>query len=241
MSKPNKEKYIEIVKLLKRLSDEMSRTVESYYIWRTLYLVTSIKEVGKELAERNVEILNLYKDFFIPTEESHLHFFIIGVSKFFDPDDGSLSLYSLLNKINANKEIFISETLIEVYPNRPFDKAGLGATYLPIKEADIYKIKKDIKDIRKQLPVLIKLKDIRKKQSAHTDIKITSFDFIPDEVPHLINAIQEVINKISYLIDRSYTKWDKLKDRAVRDTKFVLESLYKNEQLRRKEIKERYN
>jgi hypothetical protein len=71
-NKPNnkkiiaKQKFQEIQKLFKRLSDNMGRVVESYYIWETLVFSKSISEVGEERAKKNVKIITPHKDFFIP-------------------------------------------------------------------------------------------------------------------------------------------------------------------------------
>jgi len=195
--------------------------------------------VGKKNAETAVKVFNLYKDFFIQTEDSHLDFFVITILKFFDSDNRSLSLHSLVNEISENKDVFTSDTLIGMYPDR-FNDEEFKKTYKPIKDEDIYKIKNDIKGIRRKLPVLQTLKDIRNKQVAHYEIEFTKLSFIPNEVGDLINAIQDVMNKISSRIEESETSWNNLKDGAIEDTNRIIENLHKGEQLRLKEIDEKY-
>jgi len=135
MSNSNKEKFEEILKIFKRLSDEMCKTVESFYVWETLYLSRSIPTVGKEQAERNVQVINSYLNFFLTTENSLIDSFIIGISKFFDIDSRNFSIYFLINEIKRNKEIFAKETLLQVYLNR-FEENELVKNYSPIEKKD---------------------------------------------------------------------------------------------------------
>ena len=237
VSNPNKEKFEEILSFSKRLSDEMCNTVQSFYIWKTLYFSRSIPTVGKEEAEMNVKTISLYRNFFLSTEKSHLNSFIIGISKFFDQNPKALSIQFLINEIKTNKEIFTVETLLKIYPDR-FDKKELAENYSPIKEED----KIEIEKLRRQhVPVIEKLKLIRDKQSAHTDIKTVNVSFIPNEVESLIGAIQKMLNIISYRFDRSSTNWDSMKEGAIRDTDFILKNLYRREYQRLKEIKRNRN
>jgi len=234
MSNSNKEKFEKILGSFNDLSEEMGKTVESFYIWKTLYLSRSVPTVGKERAERNVQIINLYLNFFLSTEDSHLNSFIIRISKFFDRDSRNLSIQFLINEIKNNKKNFTSETLVKLYPDR-FDANEIEENYLPIKEEDELTIEK----LKEQyLPVIKKLKLIRDKYSAHRSahIGIQKIDrrFTFKEVEGLINAIQEMFNTIYYSFDRSSTCWDHIKEKAIRDTDFLFDNLYKGEQQRKK-------
>jgi len=231
----NKEKFIEILGHFRQLSDEMSKTVQSFFIWRTLYLSRSIEEAGQKIAERNVEIINSYKNFFIQTEDNHLHSFVIGVSKFFDKDARALSIQFLINKIKDSAEIFTRETIIEAYPER-FNTVDMHSC-APIENEDEQKIK-EIKE--KYQPLIDKLKDFRDTRSAHHDVKITDLTFIPTDVEGLINAIQEILNIISARFNDSTTDWRMLKEGAIRETNLLLENLDRGEKQRIKELKEEY-
>jgi hypothetical protein len=127
-NKPNnkkiiaKQKFQEIQKLFKRLSDNMGRVVESYYIWKTLVFSKSIPEVGEEKAKKNVETMTPYKDFFYTTEHNCMDAFIIGILKFFDKNPRSLSIQKLKKKIKENQNIITIDTLKEIYPSIPFDE-----------------------------------------------------------------------------------------------------------------------
>lgn len=231
-----KEKFIEINGLFKRLSDEMSRVVESYYIWETLVFSKSIPEVGKEKSEKNVAIIASYKNFFFTTEYNHMDAFIIGISKFFDRDSRALSIQQLIQKIKESQDIITADILAEFYPNCCFSEVFKDG-YKPIHDDDL----KHIEELRKKHESVIgTLRTIRNKRSAHVDIEAIHATFIPKEVAELIEAIQEMFNKLSGRFASSATNWNQLKDDAINETKFLLENLEKGQMQRMKEIKEKW-
>ena len=231
-----KEKFKEIQEMFKRLSSEMCEVVESYHIWATLVFSRSILEIGKEKAEKNVEIMGLYKDFFVTTERNHMHAFIVGISKFFDRDSRVLSIQQLIQKIKESEDIITADIFKEVCPNRFFPE-DFKDGYKPIHDKDV----KYIEELRKKHePIIGNLKTIRDKQSVHNDMKVIKATFIPNEVVKLIEAIQEMFNKLSGRFESSTTVWHHLKDDAVRSTKFLLENLERGEVARMKEDKEKW-
>ena len=231
-----KEKFQEIQGLFKRLSHEMFEVVESYHIWATLVFSRSILEVGKEKAERNVAIMGLYKDFFVTTERNHMHAFIVGISKFFDRDPRALSVQQLIQKIKESEDIITAGIFKEACPDRFFPE-DFKDGYKPIHDEDI----KYIEELRKKHESVIgNLKTIRDKQSAHTDMEVIKATFVPNEVVELIEAVQEMFNKLSGRFESATTTWRHLKDDAVRNTEFLLENLERGEVARMKEIKEKW-
>jgi len=237
MNKDAKQKFIEIQNLFKRMSHELvCVVVESYYIWRTLVFSRSITEVGKEVAEKNAKLMNLYKEFFLPTEQSHLHVFITGLLKFFDKDPQALSFNKLINKIQTNKNSFTKEILESIYPHLK----EMGVTkdyYSPILQSDIDHFEGII---AKHKDLIENLKDIRDKQLAHTDLKTHDRTFVPNEVEELIQAIQEIFNKFTKTFDQSSTIWDHLKEDSIRSTNFLMENLERGEKVRLEEIRKKW-
>ena len=61
--------------------------------------------------------------------------------------------------------------------------------------------------------------------------------FIPNEVEILIEAVQEMFNKLSRYFDLSSTIWNHPRDNSIRDKQFLLESLEGGENQRIQEIK----
>lgn len=216
-----KKKFIETQGLFKRMSHEICIVIESYYIWRTLTFARSIPEVGQEQADKNAKLMAIYKDFFIPTEQSHLHTFIIGLMKFFDKNPRALSVAGLAREIERNKDIFTVDIVRSIYP----DLARIGAVednYVPINQEVI----NSINQLRENHETLItNLKNIRDKQCAHTDMETIKGTFVPLEIETLIEAIQETLNGLSGIFDLSSTTWDHLKHDSIGSTQFLLKNL----------------
>lgn len=233
----SKEKFLEIQNIFKRMSFElMCPVLESYYIWRTLTFARSITEVGQERADKNARLMSLYKDFFVPSEQSHLQTFIIGLMKFFDKDSRALSIKNLIEVIKENKSILTFDVLREVNPTA-VEMGFINEDYSPIKEATI----SYIEQVRtKHEKLILNLKDIRDKQFAHTDMVAIKGTFVPNEIENLIKNIQEIINKLSSDFDSSVTIWDHIKEEAVRDTRFLLENLERGEVKRQEDIRKKY-
>lgn len=230
-----KKKFLETKRLFKRLSDEMCLVVESYYIWVTLTFARAIPEVGEEEARKNAHIMSIHKDFFIPTEESHLRTFVIGLMKFFDKDPRALSLDALIREIEQNKEAFTPEVLRQVYP----ELANIGAIeddYLPIDQD----VKDEIQKLKAQYESVVTiLKDMRDKKFAHSDVEVIKGEFVPLEVEKFIVVVQEMFNKLSGKFDLSSTVFDHLKEDSIRNTKQILIDLRDSEERRRGEFQKK--
>lgn len=232
-----RKRFLMIQTLFRRMSfEEICVVVESYYIWRTLTFSRSIPEVGKDEAEKMAKTMSLYKDFFMPTEQSHLQIFILGLMKLFDKDPQALSIHNLIKRIQINKHIITSGVLADINPHLK----AIGAIpekYSPINEKDVehfYQLQEKYKNL------IGNLKNIRDKQFAHTDMKINNGTFVPNEIENLIEDVQGIFNKLSNGFDLSATTWDHLKDDSIRNTKFLLENLERGEKQRLKEIKEKW-
>src|SRR3989344_5604642 len=172
-----KKKFLEVKELFNRMSHEISAVVESYHIWRTLTFSRSIPEVGKEQAEKNAALLSLYKDFFIPTEQSHLQTFVIGLMKFFDRHSQALSIAGLIRELEKNKSIFTADIVRSVINPAPGGYDPIKDDYEPITQ----EIKDKIEELRKPHETLIaNLRDIRDKQFAHTDMETIKGTFVPN-------------------------------------------------------------
>lgn len=231
MGEGAKNKFLEVKELFNRMSHEISAVVESYHIWRTLTFSRSTLEVGEAEAEKNAALLSLYKDFFIPTEQSHLQTFVIGLMKFFDRDSRALSIAGLIRELDENSAIFTADVVRSTF-KEPRGYDPIKDDYAPITQA----IKDEIEALRKPHETLIaNLKDIRDKQFAHTDMETISGTFVPLEVEALIEAVQEMFNRLSGNFDSSTTMWSYLSGDSIRNTKFLFESLERGEAQRKKE------
>jgi len=219
------DKYKEIEGMFKRLSDQMCRVVQAFYLWRALVFARSIPEVGKEQAEKNAEIMSFHKNFFVQTEDSHLATFIIGISKFYDQNERALTLDTIIKKMRGYQNDITAETLINVYPDR-FDKEELILDYNPFDESDLVEIDA-LRQENEQ--VLENLRTIRNKQMAHMDIEVIKVTFVPNEVEKLIKDTQQIFNKLQGRFSRASTMWDQIKEGSERDTNLLLKNLNRSE------------
>lgn len=237
MNEEVKNKYMEVKELFRRMSHEICVVVESYHIWRTLTFARSIPEVGQEQAEKNAELMGIYKDFFIPTEQSHLQTFIIGLMKFFDRDPRALSFAGLIKIIQNNQAAFTPDVVRNIFPN--LESIGaIKSSYIPIQQSTI----DHFESFKTEHANLINnLKNIRDKQFAHTDMKTIKATFVPNKVETLIAAIQEIFNELSADFDLSSTIFSHLKEDSIRSTQYLLETLERGEQQRRKEFEEKWS
>lgn len=236
MSEEAEGKYKKVKEHFSRMSHEICIIVESYYIWRTLTFARSIPEVGQEQAEKNANLMNIFKEFFVPTEQSHMQTFIVGLMKFFDHDPRALSFTGLIKTIQDNQTDFTPEIVRSVHPN--LDSIGaVKSDYVPIKQATIDRFEA-LKTEHANL--IADLKNIRDKQFAHTDIEPIKTKFIPIEIEILISAIQEMFNTMSGDFDLSSTIFAHLQENSIRNTQFLLETLECGEKQRRKEWEEKW-
>jgi len=233
MNEKAKEKFLEIKKLFNRMSNEMCIVVESYYIWRALTFARSIPEVGQEKADKNAYIMSEHKDFFIPTEQSHMQTFVVGLMKFFDQNSQSLSIKTLIKEIETNKDAFTPDVLRAVYPD--LDKIGaIDDDYIPIDQDIVDQLEK----LQEKYETLISsFKELRNKRFAHADMRAIKGTFVPLEVEAFIDDIQEMFNKLSSRFDLSSTVFDHLKEDSLRSTEFILEELIESEARRQGESK----
>lgn len=224
------EKFKEIKSLFKRLSDEMCLIVESYYIWRTLTFAVSILEVGEEKANRNVQIISRYADFFVATRHSHFQTFVLGLYKFFDTTGGTLSVRKLIEEIDKYQYAFKPEVVRLALPQlgehglipddyTPIDAATLAK--IAFLEAEQNRIRGTLENIRHGVAHAV----LDKKQDV----------FIPAEVEYFISVVQEIFNTLSGKFDLSSTHWGHLQDGAIYATNYLLDDLERGEQKRMEE------
>jgi hypothetical protein len=229
MSQQAVKKFKEIKDLFKRLSDEMCLVVESYYIWRSLTFTISILEVGEEKANRNVQILTRYNDFFTATKYSHFQTFVMGLYKFFDTRGDSLNLDRLIKEIDKYQYAFKPEIVRIALPELG-ERGLVPDDYKPIDNEILNKIE-SIKS--KHEKILTTLEDLRHSMAHIALNKIgTQRNFIPAEVEEFISAIQEMFNILSGKFDLSFTHWDHLQDVATQTTNYLLDDLERAEKNR---------
>src|SRR5688572_29499556 len=71
----------------------IDNAIYAFYLWKRLNLSININSVGKELAKKNVKIINKYSPFFHTVLASLPKSFIVDLSIFFDSGKQSENLH----------------------------------------------------------------------------------------------------------------------------------------------------
>lgn len=107
---PNKIGEDEIKKEFKIIVDQIKKITISYYIFRNLFTLRSVPEIGQEQADQNVKIMRYYGSFFTQTELSHVITFVMGITNCFDNHSykgkSPINIKGLMNKVNCSKKEF---------------------------------------------------------------------------------------------------------------------------------------
>jgi len=232
------DKYLEVELLFKELEKVTSHAIASYYIWSTLHFSLSTTEVGRETAESNLEIIKRFNYFFQHTEYVHLHNFILGINKFYDPDKRTSSINTIISKLLQYAPYITAEVIHDTRPDR-FDDAAL------MEMASNYCSKENIRLVnkmrRKHTNLIKKLRDFRHKLIAHNEYG-AEFDktFVPVEVENLINDSQKIFNILQHSAYLATTDWTGMKEGSVRHTKQMLDVLKLGEAERIASIQEQF-
>lgn len=202
--------------IFREARSRMLSAFSSYFIWKHIIKSININEVGLKEAEKNVERINKYSFFTLPTIDSHYQRFILCSCLFFESEkyEDTLSLGKLkqIVKDSAGNEAFIN-------------------------------LEKEISEIKRKngkgISLLIKL---RNEEVVHRKIDINKkpisieFSLIEDT----FRGMQDIFNKLSKFFDDSSTMWDMIERDAVWHTNWVIENIDRGEIQRLKEIKEEY-
>lgn len=86
--------------LLQQMSGKIHVAHSAYYVWKWLEQARNLNS-GKDIAEKNVEIMNRQRNFFKVALEGSFDLFILNLMIFFGRDD-TLSMKKLLQKITIS-------------------------------------------------------------------------------------------------------------------------------------------
>ncbi len=190
------QKFEKTIKMTKTLQTNLSTAYEHFLIRDALKksIATNIKWEDK--AKENVDIMNKFIRFFWLTFESHRKIFALELSKFFDKDNSSLSLYTLIKFIRINIKSFNKENFISYSKKREI--YNLAETYKPITNNILDNIETEI-ELDKEL--IKKLRKYRSKNIAHNDIKPQNIELLIWQIDELFKKTQKRLNIISNKIN----------------------------------------
>ena len=140
----------------------MFTAVNAYYVWKSLSNSFNVNNKGRIEAERNVGIINEYRNFFQQTLSSVYKSFVADLSVFFDSD-------------NKYEETFSVAKLIE----------SLGGS---LSRSEIEDLRTKIKQIKSKHGVTISfLLELRNADVAHQEINIRQRNIKYKEIKFLHN------------------------------------------------------
>lgn len=205
----------EVGKFYQITTDRMYTALESYHTWKALAKMKNVNEVGKEKAERNVEILKKYWDFFHSVETSSYKSFIIDLAIFFDKE--------------RYEDTFSLNKLLSVARNM-------------ITEAEYSDLLEKIRIIKAKNGTQISLVlELRNTDVGHQKIERKEHFIKFTEVEALFEAVQEILNLVSKHTSDSHTSWDHVGRGAAGSLVWVIDNLERGEKVRLDEIHKMYS
>lgn len=201
-------------KLFQITTDRMFTALESFFVWREMSKMININEVGKDKADRNVEILKKYWDFFDAVKNSTYKSFVIDLSIFFDPE--------------KYEETFSLKKLINIVKKK-------------IIEAEYNKLIRDINAIKKKHGVTISfILKLRNTEVSHQEIERQRRLIVFKEIEELFIGVQEILNILNKYYDGSFMIWDHIERNVMGSLSWVIDNLERGEKVRLDEIKKTY-
>lgn len=189
--------------------------------------------VGKRRANVNVKIINDYKYFFLPIQESARCYFLIELAKFFDKNySQSLSINSLLNFIEKNIRSFSRDEFIKYHSERGFTPELIQG-YKEFSIEDIKKIRKRLKRNEKKIE---KVQNYRDKFLAHDDVKKIEIEINAGEVKTLFKIVENLIDLFCLRFEFSSNIYSNYEKEPIRAVDRIVSILQKYEMERLKKI-----
>ena len=232
----NFEKAMEMIKDLQM---NLNIAYEHFLIRNALKKSMAPNIKWKNAAQKNEKIMLKFVRFFWMTQVAHRKMFALELSKFFDKNKASLSLYKLINFIRTHINSFNKDNFVIYNKDRNYNKNrniyDLANTSEPITNKVLYDIKNEI-EWEKEL--IKKLKDYRNKNLAHNDIKLQNMGVSTGEMDELFKKTKKRLDKIQYQINNE-KRWNLSLGTYTEDCVYsVLDHLTRFESYRLKEIEE---
>lgn len=195
----------------------------AFYIYEALRKLKSPPHAGKNKVLKNLKVLNIFKHFFILTEEAVRYYFFIELAKFFDFDKRTLSIPNVLFYIKKNLVRFNTKNFMAYRKlmNNPILE-GMEKNYHPPTTKDLERIRKLILSIK---PIVSKLRVYRNQSLAHDDLDKQKISITGVEIYKVFIVIQKILNLLSQRISWSTSPYDRVKEDVERDTKTVIKRL----------------
>ena len=231
----NDSQFPRIMKYLKDIKSRYFRAFSAFHVFETLEESLAVNVVGKEKAEQNLKVIKMFKNFFLMSKEALRTYFFLELAKLFDSSNQSLQI----NKIINITESSISKLTVNDFEDFNKDRqliAELTEGYKGITHENLKEIRELLK---KEQPVIDKLRVYRDKWLAHDDIDKPQLPEISSiELMSLFGSFAKIMNIFSKNMNHESTMWDHVEESSRFDTQYVLDHLYRFEKYRIQEIED---
>jgi len=221
---------------LKKLQNRYFFTLSAFYAYEGLMELSATNIIGKEEADKNVEEMNKFNNFFGPSKEALRVYFLLELAKLFDASDQSLHIDKIINFTQSNIGRLSASDFAEFSQDRQFVEE-LVKNYRGINNDDLQHIKSLISQ---HANTIQDLKTYRDKYLAHDDLIKVDVKLTQENIKSLFEVIKKVLNLFSSKTDHSTTMYNHIEDRSKDETKRIIEHLRRFEPYRLKEIEEQY-
>lgn len=210
--------------------------LSAFHVYETLNELVEPNKVGQKTAEKNIVVVDNYKNFFLPSKEALRIYFFLELAKLFDTADDSLHITKLVNYTQSNLPKLKVEDFIKHNQNRKLID-NIVKNYRGISRSDLKGIKAEINKNKK---IIEKLKTYRDQYLTHDDRIKEEVSITGKEVFALFSILKKILNLFSSKLNSSTTIYQNAEEYTKIDTTRVIDSLNKFEPYRLKEIKEHY-
>jgi len=228
-----------VVKKIKGLRTEIFRASSSFRAFEVIQEMRAPNIIGRTEASRNASAMGDFKGFFNIAEHSMNTEFLVALAKLYDEHPDGTSIPKLLKYVRGNIKHLKLADFVEHNKDRPdIDERKLD--YVGITLHDIDEIEADI---AKQAPQIKKLKDLRDKRISHLEMK--NLEELQDEstpkdlkqsttkiedlkygeINTLITLADDMLNKISSLINRDIAYFVPLKETVTHDSEELIKAV----------------
>lgn len=230
------QEFTTFMEYLKKLQDRYFFMLSAFYTREALEELRAPNIVGKEEAQKNIETMNKYNNFFSLSKESLRVYFLLELAKLFDVSNESLHINKMVNFTESNIQKLSVNDFLEFNQDRKFIKEMIES-YKGINNKDLKHIKLLIS---KHSATIQNIKIYRDKYLAHDDVTKTSVVLTPKMIKPLFEIIEKILNLFSLKVDHSTTMYNYVEKECKNDTKSVVNYLKRFELHRLKEIEEKH-
>jgi hypothetical protein len=219
----------------KKLRSRYLNTLSAFKIFNRISELTAPNIVGEQTAEKNLQIFNAHRYFFITTKEANRCYFFIELAKFFDTSKDSLTILKVINYAKGNIAKLTKEDLLAYHSGRVFSP-DLFAQYRQLSLADLEKFSKRL-DANSNL--IERLKTYRDECLAHDDIKKSKVVISAGEIEALLGIVRDIIELLFNKLDFSMNSYTNFEKEPIKDLNTVIDNLIEFEENKLKEDAEK--